>query len=464
MNFAEFQTLGTTRGVRALFRFSLASGAWQRVFNGASIVDLNEEWYYPSTVRDHNGDVVVVGHHDDVSPAGQGSSYKRELFQAGSLSMDATRDNARYTPAPGPACTETSVLSIFDYAKTTLLSDGTLMWIDAEKRLGPGDYPHVSHFVDLVDETCPGSAEPYRWIEGELTTHNDDHAGGNAVHYVFSEPDGFPLDVIYNLGGTKHGEDDSSSCSDPILDLVERFTYDVNDESPQDVVWDESVVPLRDSRKNSNAVILLDGSILVLGGLGYEEPLSGATPCEARLRPERLQVPEIDWADPDPQWRLMAPHQAPRVYHSVALMLADGRVVLAGGQDYQGSTGLNKSLEIYKPPFCFRSARPEITTAFSSGVSYEQDVLVDVDLPAGLGVKRVALLAIGSVTHTTDWNQRYVELDSEVLSGSFNPQLSQTLRVTTPDDAFIAPPGYYFLTVVDDDDIPSPGILVRLGQ
>jgi Kelch motif protein len=84
-------------------------------------------------------------------------------------------------------------------------------------------------------------------------------------------------------------------------------------------------------RLEHNAVILPDGQVIVLGGRADNDP-----------SPTPVLIPEI--FDPVAEvWDPVAPHAIPRMYHATAVLLPDGRVLLAGG-DFQASG------EIYSPP------------------------------------------------------------------------------------------------------------------
>ena len=67
--------------------------------------------------------------------------------------------------------------------------------------------------------------------------------------------------------------------------------------------------------------------------------------------------------------RQMASITTVRTYHSIALLLPDGRVLSAGG-DFGGA-----SAEIYSPPYLFNGTRPTISSAPSS-VGYGQSFFV----------------------------------------------------------------------------------------
>jgi hypothetical protein len=66
----------------------------------------------------------------------------------------------------------------------------------------------------------------------------------------------------------------------------------------------------------------------------------------------------------------------------------------------------------------------------------------------------VSLIALASVTHAFDQNQRLVTLGFTRGTGS--------LTVTAPRNNNVAPPGYYQLFLVNDAGVPSVGRMVRI--
>ena len=86
-------------------------------------------------------------------------------------------------------------------------------------------------------------------------------------------------------------------------------------------VTSRSVADMKYVRSYANAVVLPDGSVFVVGGQPFPVPFTDD---------EAVLVGEL-WDPETEQWSSTAPMGAPRTYHSVAVMLSDGRVFTGGG-------------------------------------------------------------------------------------------------------------------------------------
>src|SRR4026208_247746 len=135
-----------------------------------------------------------------------------------------------------------------------------------------------------------------------------------------------------------------------------------------------------------------------------------------------------------------------RSYHSIALLLPDGRVLSAGG------TFGGASREIYSPPYLFRGARPTITSAPAS-VAYGQSFFVGT--PDAASISKVTLIALSSVTHGFNMSQR--------ISRPLFSQATGGLNVTAPSNPNITPPGYYMLFNKKSNSVPSVAKFVQIG-
>ena len=131
-------------------------------------------------------------------------------------------------------------------------------------------------------------------------------------------------------------------------------------------------------RMHLNAVLLPDRTVFVSGGaLAREERVV------ARLESE-IYEPATD------TWRIGATASIVRLYHSVALLLPDGRVVAAGGNPppYGDQVAWEPQdeneelrLEVYSPPYLFAGPRPVISavpTEWTYGQPVEIGTTADV--------------------------------------------------------------------------------------
>jgi hypothetical protein len=206
-------------------------------------------------------------------------------------------------------------------------------------------------------------------------------------------------------------------------------------------------------RVDHNMVLLPDGSVFVVGGsgsvIGDTEVLGQA--AYANAFNQRITIPEIGTVDAngDWTWKDCAPSDPAiyRGYHSTAMLLPDGRVVVAGsdiGYNFDLSGGPYSHLptaQIFSPNYCFAAARPTITSGpdvLYVGLTMHNNITVSD--PA---CNKACLIALGSVTHGFDMNQRYIPLS---LTGS-----GTTKTVASPATAVQAPYGWYMLFVLKPD-------------
>ena len=209
---------------------------------------------------------------------------------------------------------------------------------------------------------------------------------------------------------------------------------------------------LEHGRRQHNLTVLADGSVLATGGNSSGAPLVDVD--------NGVYAAEL-WNQATGTWRTVASEQATRQYHSTALLLPDARVLSAGGGicgacDAEGY--LAKNAQVFTPPYLYRSdgsgrlaPRPVIAAA-PAGTGYGAQIDLATANPGAIG--KVALVRLGSVTHSTNMEQRYVPLAFTATDGA--------VRATTPPNANLAPPGYYMLFIVNADGVPSVAKMLRL--
>ncbi len=152
--------------------------------------------------------------------------------------------------------------------------------------------------------------------------------------------------------------------------------------------------------------------------------------------------------------------QTPRMYHSTAILVPDGRVIKAGGGQGGGRIHDYTTMEIFSPPYLFKGERPVISSA-PRLIGYGQTV--SVGTPDTADIASASLVRLAAATHGFDQNQRFVPLVFEDEADTLAISGARVGGVATPLNANIAPPGYYMLFLVNTAGVPSIGRYVRVG-
>jgi hypothetical protein len=205
-------------------------------------------------------------------------------------------------------------------------------------------------------------------------------------------------------------------------------------------------------RHHLNAVLLPTGEVFVCGGVSADDSSDASRVLAAESYNPFANV-----------WTTLPSATVTRNYHSVALLMPDGRVWTAGGninaqQSFPTPGVDNRELriEIFEPWYYGRSDQPHITS-LPNAIRNKQEFRVRSG--TGENIARVALVRAGSVTHAFNSDQRYVEL-------AFTRRGGNLLQVKAPPHLNIAPPGNYLLFLINSAGIPSEGkfIHMRLTQ
>jgi hypothetical protein len=203
-----------------------------------------------------------------------------------------------------------------------------------------------------------------------------------------------------------------------------------------------SVGALHTGRWHATTTLLPDGTVLATGGSSLPE---FDNYLGAALRAEL-------WNPVDEKWTEMAAHSRYRGYHSTALLLPDGRVLVGGGGHPEKDIGAQYNFEIYSPPYLFKGPRPTIDHA-PRQISYGQPFLIETPNPGE--VADVRLIRLPSITHAFNQNQGIARL--EIKSKS-----TGGVEVTAPADPNRAPPGHYMLFVLNSDGVPSVARIIQV--
>jgi hypothetical protein len=232
------------------------------------------------------------------------------------------------------------------------------------------------------------------------------------------------------------------SCTPPYLrimvlggvDNATNNTYEILDATtltPLSTWGPPTPFPDGEHRSLCSAVLLPDGNVFVCGGI------------------QRINSPCAMYNPTSGSWSASAALPSIRDYHSVAILLPSGRVMVAGWN--------NTSIEIYSPPYLFAGPRPTIT-AVPPLVHHGQNFVIHS--PHAASIAKVVLVRPMAITHQTDGEQRVLEM----------PLTHDTAHVThisltAPHGGHphaVAPKGYYMLFAITNTGVPSEGKFVYL--
>jgi DNA-binding beta-propeller fold protein YncE/fibronectin type 3 domain-containing protein len=196
-----------------------------------------------------------------------------------------------------------------------------------------------------------------------------------------------------------------------------------------------AIASMPQARRQNNVTILPDGKMLVTGGSA-----SGGFNTEDGPKAALLYDPVGN------SWATLATESDYRGYHSIAMLLPDGRVLSSGGDNHANG-------QVFSPPYLFNGARPTISSA-PTAASYGDTFFLGT--PEGASITKVTLTRLGSLTHAQNWNQRYLVLSFSQAAGGLN--------VTAPSSVNHCPAGHYLLWILNGSGVPSEGKFLRISD
>ena len=279
---------------------------------------------------------------------------------------------------------------------------------------------------------------------------------GSSVLLPLTSSNNWAPDIIICGGGAYQ---DITSPTDPSCGRIQPLSS-----NPQ---WEMDSMP--EGRGMVEATLLPDGTVVWLNGCNQGSQgfgLATAPTLEALIYNPNLPHGQ--------RWYTGASTTIARLYHSVALLLLDGTMMIAGSNPVQqpvltpvpGQTPSEDyvtefRVEIYTPPYLQGNpARPtEIVLSSKALTADGSQFGIDFDAPATARNLRVALYHGGYVTHSLHMGQRMLILDNEGFAAG---QTAQHLTVSMPPNHNVAQPGPYVVYVVCDG-VPGIGQFVMVS-
>ncbi len=236
--------------------------------------------------------------------------------------------------------------------------------------------------------------------------------------------------------------------------LVAGGAYGTPNERSVDVydpianAWREPRLDMEVRRHHPATVLLPDGRILAIAG--HDDSLTSG-----------VRIRKATYVDPAQGFAVtegMSAMAETRGYHTITLLLPDGRVLVGGGRDAGANSQANEkdTLRYYAPPYLTRP-RPSLVSLAGRAPDAASELRYGQWSPIAFtgGATEAVLIGLGSMTHSFDGNQRYVQLP-------LVPTGSGTAAIAGPPNPETAPPGYYMLFLVDAARTPSVAAIVRV--
>jgi hypothetical protein len=238
-----------------------------------------------------------------------------------------------------------------------------------------------------------------------------------------------------------------------------------NSQNPQ---WELDVMP--EGRTMPDMITLFDGVILILNGANQ-----GAEGFGLATKPTYTALLYRPDKEIGSRFTTAATSLVARLYHSVAIQLPDGRVMVAGSNpheepvftsDVANPFPTEMRVEYYSPYYIlgeYAARRPTnvIPSAAIVSTCLKRPDIFTITFNAAPGGREVTvtLTTTGFVTHANHMNQRVIQLDTQ----GFQPHATkQVVTVTGPPDSNIAPAGVYLLCVLVDGALNDRCVSVQV--
>jgi hypothetical protein len=260
-------------------------------------------------------------------------------------------------------------------------------------------------------------------------------SAGSSVLLPLDGPSGYKTAEIMVCGGAQLGAFLNSTKQLPTSLTCGRMV--VTAAKP---VWTMSNMPMR--RCMGDMITLPSGEVLIINGAGRGSQGFGLA-SQPVLNPVIYNPGQLTFS-------VLQATTIPRVYHSTANLLPDGRILVAGSNThynytFTGTFPTELRVEAFSPPYLasvWNARRPQIMNAPGS-IRHGQTFTVVFTLPGQLTALEMNLLSAPFTTHSFSMGQRMLKLNlaAAVRVGAN----TYSVAVTAPPNGNIAPPAYYML-------------------
>uniref|UniRef100_UPI0026148D18 galactose oxidase-like domain-containing protein n=1 Tax=uncultured Maribacter sp. TaxID=431308 RepID=UPI0026148D18 len=289
-----------------------------------------------------------------------------------------------------------------------------------------------------------GPSEMMHWIDTDIPGGQIVSAGKRSTdtYSIKGTTVMFDIGKILKVGGAESYGANSLSTT-PAKN--NSYVIDLNNIDYGDAPLVTQANDLAFSRTMHNSTVLPNGQVLVTGGLDRGAVF---TDIGARYEAELFNPNNNTWTT-------VASMTEARTYHSVSLLMTDGRVFVGGGGLCDDTLDCDNhfSAEIYSPPYLFNNigdlaVRPNISAPTSADYNTNITVIGSSD------IQEFSLIRFSAATHSTNNEQRRIPVNF-TGNGTYN--------VSIPNRELL-PPGYYMLFALDSNGVPSIAETIKIGD
>ncbi|KAJ3215517.1 hypothetical protein HDU67_000305 [Dinochytrium kinnereticum] len=253
--------------------------------------------------------------------------------------------------------------------------------------------------------------------------------------------------TILICGGTEKGGKASTSCSMIQPDFPNPKWVDIEN------------MPV--ARVMGDAVLLPTGNVLFVNGAKWGTA-DGAAGYGMSKYPAFEAVEYDESAEFGKKWKTLASATVPRLYHSSALLLLDGRVATFGSdqQNFEESTKdpFEYRIEYFNPWYTLTPSMRPVIQKYATMLTCDQTFELAFRNVLKIPLK-VIMIRYGTSTHSSNMDSRFVEL---VLLNAGVSKLGEGKAVAqAPRNGNIAPSGNWLL-FLSAGGVPSYGVTVNL--
>ncbi|KAH8690537.1 glyoxal oxidase N-terminus-domain-containing protein [Talaromyces proteolyticus] len=312
----------------------------------------------------------------------------------------------------------------------------------------------VSRSAEIYDAQRQATVQSLPDLPGAYRTYPN--TGGSVLLPLANNKDWVPEVMI--CGGGEY--DDPESPADPTCGRIQPLSADP--------VWE--IERMLEERIMVEGVLIPDGKVVWLNGArqGAQGFGTAKKPCFDAL----LYDPDQPRGS---RWTIAGTSKIPRMYHSVALLLLDGTIMVAGSNPVEQpllesdpselatAYPTEFRVEIFTPPYLSGDRalrRPQdIWISQKNLTANGSHFIVGFTGTESAQSLKIALYHGGFVTHSLHMSQRLLFLDFDKF---FPGSKYQVVNVTMPPSSSIAPPGPYVVYVVLDG-VPGIGQFVMVN-